>query len=56
MFSCQQNQRRRGQNRFYLEAGGHGVGRQRGEVAQTICTHVSKYKNDEIKEKKRKYL
>jgi hypothetical protein len=45
MFSLPQN-RRRGQNRLCLEAegwGGLGAGVQ---VAQTMYTHVSKYKND----------
>jgi NADH:ubiquinone oxidoreductase subunit E len=27
----------------------------RGEVAQTMYTHVSKYKNDKIKGEKKKY-
>jgi hypothetical protein len=45
MFSLQQNQRIRGWNRFYLEevlprSGG------KGEVAQTMYTHVSKCKSD----------
>jgi hypothetical protein len=35
MFCLQQNQRARGQNRFYPEAGGRGSG-------QTMYTHVSK--------------
>jgi hypothetical protein len=43
MFSLQQNQRTRGQNRFCLE-----VGRD-GEIAQTMYIHVSKCKNDKIK-------
>jgi hypothetical protein len=47
MFSLQQNKRTRGLIRFCLEverrAGGGG-----GEVAQTMYTHVSKYKNDKI--------
>jgi hypothetical protein len=43
MFSLQQNWRRRGWNRFCLEAGVGGGGR---EVAQTMHTHVSKCKND----------
>jgi hypothetical protein len=47
MFSLQQNQRRE-RNRFYLEAGGQG----HGEVIQTMYTHVSKCKNDKIKERK----
>jgi hypothetical protein len=41
----QQNQRR-GMNGFCLEAG----------VAQTIYTHVSKYKNNEIKREKKEEL
>jgi hypothetical protein len=40
MFSLQQN-KRRGQNRFCLEAG--------GRVAQTMYTYIRKYKNDKIK-------
>jgi hypothetical protein len=43
-FSQQQNQRRRGQIRFCLEGG--------GKVAKTMYTHVSKYKNSKIKNKK----
>jgi hypothetical protein len=49
MFSFQQNQRAREQNKFCLEAGWGGVGEQ---VTQTMYTHVSKCKNDKIKEKK----
>jgi hypothetical protein len=53
MFSLQQNQRTRGQNRFCPEAGvgwGGGAGEKEGEreVAQTMYTHVSKCKNDKI--------
>jgi hypothetical protein len=43
MFSLQQNHRTRGWNRFCPEVVGDG------KVAQTMCTHVSKYKNDKIK-------
>jgi hypothetical protein len=49
--------RERGQNRFCLEAG-VGVGRgdrRRGEVAQTMDIHVSKCKNDKIKERKKNH-
>jgi hypothetical protein len=42
MFSLQQNQRRKGWNRFCLKVGWAR------EVAQTMCTHVSKCKNDKI--------
>jgi hypothetical protein len=47
MFSLQQNWRR-GQNRFWLEAEWEVV-KQRGEGAQTKYTHVSKCQNDERK-------
>jgi hypothetical protein len=40
IFSLQKTQRRRGWNRFCLAAG-RGVGREEGEVAQTMYTHVS---------------
>jgi hypothetical protein len=40
-FFLQQNQRIRGQNRFYPEGW--------GKVAKTMYTHVSKCKNDKIK-------
>jgi hypothetical protein len=43
MFSLQQNQRTRGQNRFCPEEGGVG------EVDQTMYIHVSKCKNNKIK-------
>jgi hypothetical protein len=46
MFSLQQNQRRRGKNRFCLEVVG-GV----GELAQTMYIHVSKCKNDTRRER-----
>jgi hypothetical protein len=46
MFSLQQNWRRRGQKRFCIEAG--------VVVAQTMYTHVSKYKNNKIKGGKKK--
>jgi hypothetical protein len=39
-------------NRFYLEVGGWGAGWWRG-VAQAMYIHVSKCKNDKIKEKKK---
>jgi hypothetical protein len=45
MFSLQQN-RGRGWKRFCLEVGQGGNG---GGNAQTVYTHVSKCKNDEIK-------
>jgi hypothetical protein len=57
IFSLQQNWRRRGQNRFCLEAvGGEEWKRWERweEVAQTMCTHLSKCKNDKIKERKKK--
>jgi hypothetical protein len=46
MSSLQQNWRK-GQNRFLLEAGGRRkerdeVGRQRGKMAQTMYAHVNK--------------
>jgi hypothetical protein len=44
MFSLQQNQKRRGQNRFCLEAG-----ELEGEVAQITYTHVNEGKNNKIK-------
>jgi hypothetical protein len=47
MFSFQQKQRRRGQNRFYLEAEGWPVGWGLGGGG-TMYTHVSKCKNDKI--------
>jgi hypothetical protein len=44
--------RTRGRNRFYLQAWwGRG-----GGVAQTMYTHVSKCKNDKIKERKPKRI
>jgi hypothetical protein len=49
ILSLQQNQKRRGWNRFSLK--GEGCG---GEVEQTMYTHVSKCKNDKIKGEKRK--
>jgi hypothetical protein len=48
MFSLQQN-RRQGCNRFFLEAGGGGMGGVEREVAQSMYTHESKRKNDKIK-------
>jgi hypothetical protein len=52
IFSLQQNQRTRGQNRFLPEAGDRmGGGRRKGEVTQIIYTHVNKCKTDKIKEK-----
>jgi hypothetical protein len=51
-FSLQQNQRRR-QNRFCLEAGCWGIlGRVEREVAQTMYTYVSECKSDKIKGEK----
>jgi hypothetical protein len=48
MFFLQQNWRTGGQNRFFLEVWvGWG-----GEVAQIMCIHVGKCKNDKIKFKK----
>jgi hypothetical protein len=52
MFSLQQIWRTRGQNRFCTDVG------RRGELAQRMYTHMSKYKNDknlkkEITTKKR---
>jgi hypothetical protein len=47
LFSLQQNWRR-GRNRFCLGGGEGG----RGEVAQTMYTHVNKCKNKIKKEKK----
>jgi hypothetical protein len=47
MFSFQQNQRIRQQNRFCLKA---GVG---SEVAQTMYTHVSKCKSDKTTAKRK---
>jgi hypothetical protein len=47
MFSLQQNQKPRGQNRFCQEAGWGGC-------APTMYTHVSKAKNDKIKNNFRK--
>jgi hypothetical protein len=48
MFSLQQNQGTRGQNRYCLEAG-------REKVAQTMHTCVSKYKNNIKGEKKKSF-
>jgi hypothetical protein len=47
MFSLQQNQRRRGRNRYVRKHDG-------GDVAQTMHTRVSKCKNDRIKGEKKK--
>jgi hypothetical protein len=33
--------------------GSEGIGWGRGKVAQTMYTHISKYKNDKIKRKKK---
>jgi hypothetical protein len=49
MFSLQQYQGTRGQNRFYL------LDRE-GELAHTMYTYVSKCKNDKIKGKRKKIL
>jgi hypothetical protein len=46
MFSLQQNCRTQRWNRFSLEGGGW-------EGAQTMYSHVSKCKNDKIKEEKK---
>jgi hypothetical protein len=46
MLSLQQNQGRRGQNQFCLEAGV-------GEVAQIMYTHATKCKNDTIRGEKK---
>jgi hypothetical protein len=55
MLSLQHNWRRRGQNRFYLQAEEVGWGEE-GRW-HTMCTHVSKCKNDKRKgEKKKKDL
>jgi hypothetical protein len=51
MFSLQQNQRTRGQYRFCLEAAGGGGKVE--EVTQIMHTHVSKCKNNKIKERKK---
>jgi hypothetical protein len=48
MFSPQQNQKRRGWNRIYLEAGSWGGGGMWGE-AQIMHTYVSKCKNNKMK-------
>jgi hypothetical protein len=55
LFSIQQNQRKRGWNRFCLEAEGNGEKRkgqkgcgEKGEEAQVMYTHVSKCKNYKI--------
>jgi hypothetical protein len=45
MFFLQQSRRTRGQNSFCLEV-------RVGEVAQTMYTHVSKYKNYKITKRK----
>jgi hypothetical protein len=50
LFSLQQNQITRELNRFCPEAGGGGS----MEVAQAMCTHVSKYKNDKRKKMENK--
>jgi hypothetical protein len=52
MFSLQQNQRRDRTDSTWKW--GIGGGRGVGEVAQTMDTHVSKYKNDKIKGEKEK--
>jgi Fe-S cluster biosynthesis and repair protein YggX len=51
MFSLQQNQRTREQYRFCPE-----VEWEEWEAAQTMLTHVSKCKNDKIKERRKKWL
>jgi hypothetical protein len=55
-FLLSQNCRRREQNRFCLEAGDWGVWKGRGQVAQAMYIHVSKCKNNKIKEQKIKYI
>jgi hypothetical protein len=60
LLSPQQNRKTRGQNRFCLEVRvgeymgwervGIGESEERGKVVQTMYTHVSKYKNDKIKD------
>jgi hypothetical protein len=51
MFSLQQNQKTRGQNRFcQRQWGGVGMGE---VVAQTVYTHVNKCKNYKIKERRK---
>jgi hypothetical protein len=57
MSSLQQNWRK-GQNRFCLEARewGEEVGRQGGEMAQSMCAHLNKIiqkKINKVKKKKR---
>jgi hypothetical protein len=46
IFSLQQNERTRGQNKFCPEVVGRGK-----EVVQTMYTHVSKCKNDKMTSK-----
>jgi hypothetical protein len=50
IFSLQQNQRTREQNRFFLKTAGVFW----GEVAQTMYTHLTKCKNDKIKRERKK--
>jgi hypothetical protein len=50
MFSLQQNQRTRGQNRFWPEDGGKAGGQRNGTM---YTTHVSTCKNNRIKEEKK---
>jgi hypothetical protein len=54
MLSLQKNQRTRGQNKFCPKAG-EGGREGKGEVAQTMYTHVSKCKNYKVK-LKRQYM
>jgi hypothetical protein len=54
MFSLQQNWRRRGQNSFCLDAWGLSMWGMGG--GGTIYTHVSKCKNNKIKEERKKFL
>jgi hypothetical protein len=51
------NKIRRGRNRFCPEAGrgDAGMGAEEADVAQTMYIHVSKCKNDKIKERKDSY-
>jgi hypothetical protein len=55
MFSLQQNQRRE-QNKFCLEAEGWGQWELRDEVAQTMCTRESKCTSNKIKGEKIKVI
>jgi hypothetical protein len=52
MFSLQQNQRKK---RMEQVLPGRGDGSEGGNVVQTMRMHVSKCKNDKIKEERKKY-